>query len=186
MNTVKVTAKEVSESIKDLVELGGAFFIDNVTGLIKQTGTGALELVDNGNDEPKSLRIFSDNMEVGDFILFNPYVETLSMSAENEWFFKHLQTMLGMTIKGIMSEIIEGALTSEDGDGYDKLDYITPIVSDVDKKTRKEFKVLGNAINFIDIGFNKKTQIASLRCAILDQDFKDAHSNVRKENLGCI
>ena len=178
---MQITAKEVGQSITDFVEIGGAYFVDATTGIIKQTGNGDPQLIDTGNGELKPLRIFNENMEVGDFILFNPYVETLGLSAENEWFLNSVQTMLGMSIKGIMSEIIEGSLSTEDSDKYDTLDYITPVISDIDKKTQKEFKTLGSAMNFIDIGYNKKTQVASLRCAILDPDFIDAHSGVRKK-----
>ena len=172
---------QVYDSIKCWVELGGICYVGK-DHLIRRVDGDDIEMMEVGKDQLKPLRVFGDNMESGDFIVFNPYIETIGVAAEREWFFNLINMVIGMVTKRTIEEIINTAISDEEVDKYEKLSLISPLVKDIDAKTLKEFNAIGEINNFLEIVYNKRTKTSKLRCALFEEDFMATIPKMRKKS----
>ena len=172
---------QVYDSIKCWVELADVYYVGK-DHLIYRKDSNELEMMEVSNKQFKPLRVFGDNMASGDFLVFNPYIETIGVADEREWFYNLINMIIGTVVQRTVEEIINTAISKEEVDKYEKLSLISPLIKDIDQKTLKEFNSLGAFNNFLEIAYNKKAKVSRVRCALLEEDFMATIPKMRKKS----
>lgn len=187
MSEIKVTPTDASEFLIYLIELGGAYYVDPKDHIIKTTEKNkviTIPITDDVKGPQHPLMVFHDRMPMGDFVVLNPYEETIIESKEKDWFF-HTRELILKKFVCVVYETIISASTASDEElkdlGYGGLDIIAKFKDDIDHKTAAEFgKLLED--NVIRIEYDATERTAKLVTDLFDDEFVEGKKGIRKKS----
>lgn len=181
METV-LTDLDVFNFLKDLVEVGGFYKVDE-SGFVYCVSSGE-KLAIMANGKPLPVRLYGEKKDAGEWVILNPFHENTDTSTERDWFYQSRSVALFTIIKMMMIQIAKDVVDTSNEThhiDYKKLELVSPYLDMIDKKTLKEL----DEIKISDIGFihyNKRERTAHVQCNVLNDEFRAEFGNkVRKK-----
>lgn len=169
MEEKKLTIQDASQFVRDLIEVGGVYKVDN-TDFIVNTVDGTPATIEI-KGTPRPIMIWSEKAKLGDHVLLNIFGETVNTTEERNWFYTFLSMLPGHILKNMMTAIINAALAKEQDGKYEAIEMISPFVKDIDDKTKNEL----NLLSARDIGvivYHKPSKTAQLQSKLFDESFR--------------
>jgi len=170
--------KRVTRALTTWVTIGDLHYVDDEF-FVRRTKGDEIVQIDYTNKEKRPLKVFNEDMNTEGSIIFNPYLETIrdidDLKKENEWFYETISGIFGIVVKAIVEDVIRTSLSSDkEDDNINKLALCSEFADRINKKTLKDFLIIGKSFNFIDIFYNRKNKTSQIRCAILEPEFAKA------------
>lgn len=180
-------ANQAREFIKTLVELGDTHYVDN-NNLIVCTGdnspVGATVNI-GGKDVNRPIQIFYEGMQIGDFVVLNPFVELLGRHDEVDWFLKLQAVLPGVIIWKTLIAMAEHAVSKEDT-GFKAAKALSKFIGRIDERFLKEVGKL-RPLEIAHIYYDRKQHVAQLQSDICSKDFQEQISGrIRKSSIKLI
>ncbi len=191
----KIDMSEISNFIKTMVTLGGAYRVEDDWIVRRANGKPVqINKKTRKGDVPVSIRIFHpDNTDDKDCVTLHPLVEDLTNTAERKWFWGLQRAMLGRIMQSVVERICE-VMTHNDNDeaedetaeeftDLEAVELLEPFVGLVDKKTWSHLSKVAPH-DFLTLDYNPSTKTASLSAPILTDEWREENcKSWRKKDL---
>ena len=182
-----VTDAQIFELLKYLVNLVPALYVDEAgCPRMKKDDEYVYVGVTNDADKKKPMILYGAPQITSDYVVLNPFVEGMSKSKTNEWFFTILVVGSTNYIRWIQKTLLNAALEARSKKKADKLDLelagiVSAYVEDVDETTSKEFDQLtSKMLDYFNIYYLSRKREARISCGLIgDDNFRMAHKKVR-------
>lgn len=190
-STAKVSSADVKAFLKEIVEFGDAFYVDEQSYVIAKVKNEKIPF--KGPDgTPRFLSIYDPMQQNTDVLVFNPFVEGLDETADKQWFYMTRSMSLSGIIYRVMESIIKHVISAKDKKDAKDLDtsmakLISKYVSmdGIDTKLLIELdSLVKNMGKFFNIFFNRKDN-SSCRpnIGIFEESFRNSFGGkVRKRS----
>jgi hypothetical protein len=172
-----LSQRDVTQAIKDIINLTGVYYVAD-DGIIKRISTDKPLALDY-NGKTMEMRVYQPEMPIGEYLLLNPYNESIASTKEREWFILTLDLTLRSYVFRIIKTIIEAIIQHKDNPNekveLTKLPYVTDYIDLVDKNTLKEFEKFNVAdqMEWVTIFYHRKLKTAQLQSSLYDDEFKE-------------
>lgn len=180
-NPIKLTDTHVKEFLKLCVEFGGAYSV-NSKNLVADNSTGQLVTVVDAKQNKFGIMIYNEKMVQGDHLILNPFVNTLNLTPEAQWFYMSRSIVVGSMLKYMVTKAV--SLAQSDNSvkkTVDQLGIIAPIAEIVEDRTLAECEKL-ESWDYGRILYNKSTMQGEFHVDVLDEDFrKDKGSKIHQK-----
>lgn len=137
-----------------------------------------------GKEGRRQVALYKENMTMGNFVLLNPFVESVGFSAERNWFYMWMQVLPGCLIREAMVRMAERALSKDDDTGYKGSAVMAKFIDRIDEKFLSELAKL-RSVDIMLIYYAKDQKIAQLNSALWEKEYEQQviKSKLRKSTL---
>lgn len=166
-----VTIQNAAQFVRELIELGNVYKIDNTDYITSVIDGSVITVEVDGKNKP--IMLWSEKAKLGDHVLLNIFGETINTTVERNWFYTFIGMLPGHIIKNMMMTIINAALSTEEKNTYKTMEVVAPFVTEIDEKTKSEFSLL-TVRDIATIVFHKPSKTAQLQTKLFDEEFRKA------------
>lgn len=190
-STAKVSSADVKAYLKEIVEFGDAFYVDEQSYVIAKVKNEKIPF--KGPDgTTRFLTIYDPMQQNTDVLVFNPFVEGLDETADKQWFYLTRSMTLSGIIYRIMESVIKHVLSAKDKKDAKDLDTSTAkliskyvAMEGIDGKILLELDTIAkNLSKFFNIFFSRKDNSSCrTNIGIFEENFRNSFGGkVRKRS----
>lgn len=170
----KPTINDFSAFIKYLVELGGVYYVDDdsyIRTTVNDEPVGVIV-----NKKPLPIVVYQENMKMGDYVILNPFSDSLGHNPEKFWLFRSRSVLVEKLVMECVRKIITLGIAAKDTkddneeSNYAAMEYVTPYLDDVTTTTLKKLDKFKKG-DLLDIFYSSKQRTAQLQTKIYYEDF---------------
>ena len=194
MESIRFTDEDITLFLKKQIEATGDFKVDDSPDRFVRMVTdtdeeGEIKTLTDTSGVPHPVAIFGTVSP--DAIIINPLAEGSSDSSKQTWWYATCNACLASMVYKLMQHLItesEKATAVKPKKGEKAVAINTAVVElassaamDIDGKTSKELaSIVGKDLNsFFGIHYDKSTKTSRVKCTILNEAQRKAHSTVR-------
>ena len=182
MNEMTFTDNDVSSFLKQLVEIGDIYSVDESPDkYIRYTSDNTL-VTTNVDGVAKPMALYGT--KASDCIIINPFVEGEIDSARNKWFYSTRNITLSGHLAAIMTYLLKIGADSKKKKTEDKpvdllaIELLAEDIHEIDEKMSSEFKKISNELtNFFNIYWNKSLSQCEVKCSLFITNQRKAYGS---------
>ena len=188
--SVAHTSKDIREYLITLITMNGYYSVDEQSYIhVASTGEKVpypFKPVADGT-VPRYFSVYDVSQQNSDVYPFNPYVEGLTVSATQQWFFSMMTMNVGTMLRNIMMTILKECLdvknnkTKQTAEDPNTAVLISPFLTDpIDAKCVTELEYITTKIfDFFNIYYSRKQNHATVTIGVFEPGYKKKFSASR-------
>lgn len=181
METATFTTQDITDFLKQYVELGGTYIVDE-DNVIHKESDNSIWCLPNNEKPPRMVKlvIYNADQKDPDVIFVNPFVEGLQTTDELVWFYTAKSYTVAAILRLILFKIIEESIkvksgTEEDTTTPDTAKVISPYIDMIDDKMIAEIDLMTKKLHdFFNIFWHTKKHYCCLNVGPLETHFKES------------